>query len=193
MKGVLSIRGHWGPEGDLGTLMGVGCQHHAPAALPPGKTRYPLYRRLGRPQGRSGGVRKISPHRNRSPDRPARSESLYRLSYRGPLGDMKHIKTEKPQALSVATRMTCLMGVVKSCLKKILISQLGVCKCETSWTYLIQACTNLGHHVAMVTKLCVVAPDISVSSEWNLLHANPLGPRISRLLLDLWKMCASLT
>ena len=25
------------------------------------KTRYPLYRRLGRPQGRSGRVRKISP------------------------------------------------------------------------------------------------------------------------------------
>ena len=32
-----------------------------PAALPPGKTRYPLYRRLGGPQGRSGRVWKISP------------------------------------------------------------------------------------------------------------------------------------
>ena len=40
--------------------MGVGGQHHAPAALPPGKTQYPLYRRLGGPQGRSGRVRKIS-------------------------------------------------------------------------------------------------------------------------------------
>ena len=29
--------------------------------LPPGKTRYPFYRRLGGPQGRSGQVRKISP------------------------------------------------------------------------------------------------------------------------------------
>ena len=47
--------------------MGVGGQHHAPAALPPGKTRYLLYRRLGGPQGR-----------------PARSELLYRLSYPGP-------------------------------------------------------------------------------------------------------------
>jgi hypothetical protein len=28
--------------------------------LPPGKTRYPLYRRLVGPQGRSGQVRKIS-------------------------------------------------------------------------------------------------------------------------------------
>ena len=30
-------------------------------SLPPGKTQYPLYRRLGEPQGRSGQVRKISP------------------------------------------------------------------------------------------------------------------------------------
>jgi len=39
--------------------MRVGGQRHAPAALAPGKTRYPLYRRLGGPQGRSGQVRKI--------------------------------------------------------------------------------------------------------------------------------------
>jgi hypothetical protein len=58
-----------GPEGGRGRAIlswpwrkkGVGGQHHAPAALPPGKTRYPLYRRLGGPQGRSGRVRKISP------------------------------------------------------------------------------------------------------------------------------------
>jgi hypothetical protein len=40
--------------------MGVSGDGHAPAALPPGKTRYPMYRRLGGPQGRSGQVRKIS-------------------------------------------------------------------------------------------------------------------------------------
>jgi len=38
--------------------MGVGGQHHAPAALPPGQTRYPLYRRLRGPQSQSGRVRK---------------------------------------------------------------------------------------------------------------------------------------
>ena len=41
--------------------MGVGGQLHAPAALPSGMTRYRLYMRLGRPQGRSGRVWKISP------------------------------------------------------------------------------------------------------------------------------------
>jgi hypothetical protein len=41
--------------------MRVDGQRHAPAALPPVKTRYPLHRRLGELQGRSGRVRKISP------------------------------------------------------------------------------------------------------------------------------------
>jgi hypothetical protein len=34
--------------------MQVGGQRNAPATLPPGNTRYPLNRRLGGPQGRSG-------------------------------------------------------------------------------------------------------------------------------------------
>jgi hypothetical protein len=41
--------------------MTVGRQRHAPAALPMGKTRYPLLGRLGGPQGRCGRARKISP------------------------------------------------------------------------------------------------------------------------------------
>jgi hypothetical protein len=35
--------------------------------LPPGKTRYPLYKRLGGLQSRYGEVRKISPHRDSIP------------------------------------------------------------------------------------------------------------------------------
>jgi hypothetical protein len=41
-------------------LDGVG-QRHASAAVTPGKTRYPLYARMGGPEGRSGRVQKISP------------------------------------------------------------------------------------------------------------------------------------
>jgi hypothetical protein len=44
-------------------LEAVGGQHHAPDALPFGKARYPLYRRLGGRQGRCGQVRKILPPR----------------------------------------------------------------------------------------------------------------------------------
>jgi hypothetical protein len=38
---------------------GAGGQRHAPVALPPGTKRYPLYRRLSWPQGRSGWRRNI--------------------------------------------------------------------------------------------------------------------------------------
>ena len=63
----------------------MGGQRHAPGHFTPGKeTRYPLYRRLVGPHGRSGRVRKISPPTGiRSLDLPARSKSLYRLSYPG--------------------------------------------------------------------------------------------------------------
>ena len=49
-----------------------------PAALyTRGKIRYPFHRGLGGPQGWSGRA----PNGIRSPDRPARSQSVYRLSY----------------------------------------------------------------------------------------------------------------
>ena len=51
------------------------------STLPPGKTRYPFYRRLCGPQGRSGRAEKSRPHRDSIPDHPAHSQSLYRLSY----------------------------------------------------------------------------------------------------------------
>ena len=67
---------------DHGTRRGEGSASRPGRSLPQGKTRYPLYRRLGGPQGRSGQVWKISPlTRIRSPDRPVRSQSLYGLSY----------------------------------------------------------------------------------------------------------------
>jgi hypothetical protein len=67
------------PNIDLGTRRGWVVNVPPRPPLPLGKTWYPLYRRLGGPQGRSGQVRKISPPNSiRSPDVPARSESLYR-------------------------------------------------------------------------------------------------------------------
>ena len=53
---------------------------------PRGKIRYMLYRKQSGPQGRSGRVRKISPHTEIGfPDHPSRSESQCRLSCPGPL------------------------------------------------------------------------------------------------------------
>ena len=61
-------------EGSEGSASRPGC------SLPPGKNRYPLYSRLGGPQDRSGQVRN-APTGIRSPDRPARNQSLYQLRY----------------------------------------------------------------------------------------------------------------
>ena len=68
---VHPITGHGGPEGEerygstisLTSALDGGWEVNVtPRPLyPPGKTRYPLHRRLGGPQDRSGRVRKISP------------------------------------------------------------------------------------------------------------------------------------
>ena len=49
--------------------------------LPPGMTRYPFYRRLGGPQGRSGRAEKLVPTGIRSRTVQPVAQSLYRLSY----------------------------------------------------------------------------------------------------------------
>ena len=78
------------PFHDHGTSRGWGVSVTPhPLFSPPGKTRYPLYRRLGGSQGRSGQVRKISsPTGIRSLDLPAHSQSLYRLCY--PAHQLQH-------------------------------------------------------------------------------------------------------
>jgi len=57
-------------------------QHHAPTASTPGKHPVPFVQEAERAPGPvwTGGKSRPPPD-FRSPDRPARSESLYRLSY----------------------------------------------------------------------------------------------------------------
>ena len=80
--------------------MGVGGQRHGPAALPPGKTRYPFYRRVGGPQGRSGRVRKISPSSGFDP------------------------RIASPQRVAIQTELSRPLVVVRSCLFQA-VTQLG--------------------------------------------------------------------
>ena len=81
-----------GEEENISTLSltsekrGLWLTPHPYRFTPERDTRYPLYSMLGGPQGRSGRVRKTwPPPVFWSPDRPALSESLYRLSYSVPL------------------------------------------------------------------------------------------------------------
>ena len=63
--------------------MGVGGQRYTPAALLPGKTWYPLHRWAPGPVWRC--AENLAPTGIQSPERPPRSELLFRLSSPGPL------------------------------------------------------------------------------------------------------------
>ena len=86
--------GHEGLEGEQRysstlsltlALDGVGGQQHAPAALYPRKDPVPIVQEAGLAPGPVWTVAEnLALTGIRYPDRPARSESLYRLSYRGP-------------------------------------------------------------------------------------------------------------
>jgi hypothetical protein len=63
-------------------LEGVRGQRHAPAALYPGKVPVLIVQEAGWAPGPVWtGAENLAPTGIRSPDRPARSQSLYRLSY----------------------------------------------------------------------------------------------------------------
>ena len=63
----------------------MGGQRHAPAALPPGIDPLPIVQEAGwAPVPVWTCAENLAPTGIRSPDRPARSESLCRLSHRGP-------------------------------------------------------------------------------------------------------------
>ena len=69
----------------------MGGQRQVLAALIPGNDPVPTLQEADGPHGRPGQVRKISPPTEiRSPDRSARSESLYRLSYRVIMNEISH-------------------------------------------------------------------------------------------------------
>ena len=107
-------------------LDGGGWSTLLPDRFTPGKeSRYPLYRRLGGPHGRSGRVRKISPPTGiRSSDRPARSKSLigvwfqfpltvYCEKYEGPIMSYSHVAMHSTCTLSAS--QTFLENVTYFC------------------------------------------------------------------------------
>ena len=76
--------------------MGVGCQRDAPTALPPGtKPGTRLQETAWLPGPVWTGAENLAPTGIRSPERPASSESLCWLSYRGPPYYSGRIKIRK--------------------------------------------------------------------------------------------------
>ena len=66
------------------TFDGLDGQCHAPAALPPGKSRYPLYSRLGGPGSVWTGAGNLAPTGIRSPDHIYFGLSVHPLSQHYP-------------------------------------------------------------------------------------------------------------
>ena len=98
--------------------MGVGGQRHARAALPQ-DNRHAIHCTGGWVRSRVGldGCGKNSPlpvFFIRSPNRPARSESLYRLSYRGPLLNISLNIKQKIYSRLIVTLLASVAQIVSS-------------------------------------------------------------------------------
>jgi hypothetical protein len=99
--------------------MGMGGKLHASAALAPVMTRYPLYRRLGGPQGRSGHVLKISPSPGFDPRTVQPIANRYTDYYRGVrlesqrVDDYNEVVTGFPQTLQGSTGVRVTRSYVR--------------------------------------------------------------------------------
>ena len=78
--------------------MGVGGQRHVPAAFTPGKVLVPIAQEAGWASGPVWtGAENHAPTGIRSPDRPARRQSLYRTRYPAHKGDVMSLKFSFPK------------------------------------------------------------------------------------------------
>jgi len=80
--------------------------------LPPGKTRYPFYRRLCGPQGRSERSENLVPTGIRSPDLSARSSVAIPTELPGPL--IKLLVNRKPETMYICTYVYMRVYRIKS-------------------------------------------------------------------------------
>ena len=92
---------------DRGTRGGEWSAARPGRTLPPGKTRYPFYRRLSGPQGRSGQAENLVPTGIRSRTLQPLSQSLYRLSY--PAHTQKYNECKIPWK-KACVKTTSVMG-----------------------------------------------------------------------------------
>jgi len=106
--------------------MGMGCQRHAPAALPPGKDSVPILQEAGwAPGPLCTGTENLNPHRDSIPGPPARSESLYQLRYPGSSHHVQYVGYFQPFVPNVHLTTWFLL-------------RLSFCDCivfSSSWVY----------------------------------------------------------
>ena len=102
---------------DLCTRRGEGSASRLGSILPPGKTRYPLYRRLVGPQGRSGQVRKISPHRHSIPGPFSPQVVAIPTTLPGPLKHACNVTNKNQAYQQKCTRLNTILTESTLCTK----------------------------------------------------------------------------
>jgi hypothetical protein len=122
---------------------------------PRGKTRYPLYRRLGGPQVLSERDQKISPapgfdHRTR----PARCESLYRLSYPDTHTFIYRCITRRinTSILYTPPYFSCKRYCGSPCL---------------NWSPNTHEYSHVGFYLRKVRRLCIFQHAVALLGDWS--------------------------
>jgi len=137
---------------DHGTRTGEWSASRPGRSLPPGKTRYPLYRRLGGPQGRSGQVRKISPPPGFDPRTVQPVASRYTdWATRQPVYRWISIPNVilAPNTFKLHLKLRIIWMIKwKKCFEKLTTFRMSVMS-----TYLMQYQTDI-HHPAMFFRCC---------------------------------------
>ena len=88
--------------------MAVGIQRHIPTVLPPGKNPVPIVQEAGWELGPVwSGAENLVHHRDSIAGPSSRSESLYRLSYPGPLSkNITYFNSFNPYPANVENRVS---------------------------------------------------------------------------------------
>jgi len=149
----------------------VGGQRQAPADLLPGKTRYPLYRRLGGPQDRSGRVRKISPQPGFYPrtvqlvtshytDCDIQAHPYQMIHKNLKPGQISHYELTVQHSNRLVDTRSHRRRTLTAC--QVLIQDISRCICRVVLIprVLRQGCTKPVRQVSMVTKFCTRVPNI---------------------------------
>jgi hypothetical protein len=175
----------------------VGGQRHALAALPPGKTRYPLYRRLGGLQGRSGRLPNISPPQGFDPwtVEPVWSRytdhaipgpfvaclelSIYWQDNTGlrPLTGLKQVQNlASVMRLRIHTSFNCLLSVQDHHICKKIACVYRQLFVITLWCYILE-CSNTNYQMMVcfpqrssVSSVRAEKPQRRISRQLNLGH-----------------------
>jgi len=127
-------------------------QRQAPIASPPVKTRYPLYRRLGGPQGRPGSAWKISPLKGFDP-RIVHPVASHYTNWAIPAGYRSHIRQS-------ITAWTSLLGfpTIQQSLSNLYCQIYN--KCINSEQYLVSVCTGVILHLSHQCRTTKALPPL---------------------------------